>query len=111
MLITHKTQELSKEIDASKKTNFKCKDFAEDLKSKMNKNGIHGEKIEIKPNYGTDYIYSDSLKGSISTNGYHCGIQVDGIVYDNLHPNGIPFIEWINDLGGEGLFNIIRSIF
>ena len=76
----------------------------------MNKNGIHGEIIEIKPNYSTGYIYSDSLKGSISTNGYHCGIQDDGIVYDNLHPNGIPFIEWINDLGGEGSKTVYKII-
>lgn len=26
------------------------------------------------------------------------------LVFDNLHPNGIPYTEWYEDLGGEVYF-------
>lgn len=105
-----KTKDLSDEVSDKYKENYKCKEFENELESKMKENGISGEKIEIRTNYGRGYIYSDNLKTDISTNGYHCGIEVDGYVFDNLNPTGVPYSQWINDLGGEGFFDIIRSI-
>ncbi len=42
--------------------------------------------------------------------GIHQAIRVDGFVFVNLNPTGVPYYQWINDLGGEGFFDIIRSI-
>ncbi len=38
---------------------------------------------------------------NIATNGLHQAILKDGIVFDNLRPNGINYSDWINDLGGK----------
>jgi len=43
-------------------------------------------------------IYSDIAGENIATNGIHAGVEVDGLVYDNISPNGIPFSDWINSL-------------
>ena len=106
-----KTKDLSDEVSDEYKENYKCKEFESELESKMKENGISGEKIEIRTNYPSDYIYSDNLKTDISTNGYHCGIEVDGYVFDNLNPTGVPYSQWINDLGGEEFFEILRTNF
>lgn len=36
-------------------------------------------------------LYGDQL---ISETGFHLAIEVDGIVYDNLNPNGVSKTEW-----------------
>lgn len=47
----------------------------------------------------------------ISKNGKHWPIKVNDTVFDNLHPNGIPYAEWYEDLGGEvyNFFNITEA--
>ncbi len=34
--------------------------------------------------------------------GVHMAIQVGEMVFDNLTPDGLPYEEWPNDLGGRG---------
>ena len=76
----------------------------------MKENNISGTKLELRTNYKRDFIYSDKANECISTNGKHVGIQIDNMVYDNMNPNGIPYNEWINDLGGEKFFNIFKTL-
>jgi Papain fold toxin 2 len=42
---------------------------------------------------------------AISANGRHVGVRVGDLVFDNLHPEEIPFDQWIADfdaIGGVG---------
>ena len=43
----------------------------------------------------------------ISYNGKHFAIEFNGKVYDNIHPNGIEFNEWISDFDSSGVISYI----
>ena len=43
-------------------------------------------------------IYSDELRGIVSENGIHRAVQAGDLVFDNLHPSGIPFRQWFEGL-------------
>jgi hypothetical protein len=54
----------------------------------------------ITTNFG-DYIDDLSYQGGnvhISTNGLHKYTIVDGYVFDNNHPNGVPKLEYFSNL-------------
>ncbi len=40
---------------------------------------------------------SFDVQQSITQNGRHLGVQVGDIVFDNLHPNGLPYEKWLQD--------------
>lgn len=103
-------KEIIDDIKDEYKQNGKCDKFADELETGMKENNISGTKLELRTNYGRDFIYSDKANECISTNGKHVGIQIDNMVYDNMNPNGIPYNEWINDLGGENFFNIFKTL-
>jgi len=44
----------------------------------------------------------DSEASRISVNGYHYGIEYNGIVYCNVHPYGLPRAAWEADFWGVG---------
>ncbi len=68
---------------------------------------IRGQQVEIGGAGGRDFMVCLSYDGgqtTITQNGRHEGIRVGDIVFDNLHPNGMPFDQWIGDfdaIGGE----------
>ena len=74
-----------------------CKDFASDLVERMTAQGIKGEMVVLKSDTG--FIWSEKLGKTISTNGDHVGVKVGNVVYDNMFPKGLPYSQWINDLG------------
>ena len=47
---------------------------------------------------GLILFHSDKANAEIGR-GYHYGIEVDGIVYDNMTLDGLEFEAWIEDLG------------
>jgi hypothetical protein len=74
--------------------------------------GQHGEIIEIRGFGGRDFIASgsyDNWRTTITQNGRHVGVNVNGIVFDNIHPNGLPLAEWLRDFDAIGGI-IIHSI-
>lgn len=103
-----KTKELSDEVPDEYKQNYQCDKYANSLEEKMKANNISGEKIEVTSS--GKYCISDE-NGMISKNGKHWAIKVNDTVFDNLHPNGIPYAEWYEDLGGEvyNFFNITEA--
>lgn len=54
----------------------------------MKANNISGEKLKIQSN--SDFIESKEY-GIISKNGTHQAIKVGDTIFDNFHPNGIPY--------------------
>lgn len=103
-----KTKELSDEVPDEYKQNYQCDKYANSLEEKMKANNISGEKIEVTSS--GKYCISDE-NGMISKNGKHWAIKVNDTVFDNLHPNGIPYTEWYEDLGGDlyNFFNITEA--
>ena len=61
----------------------------------MDEEGIPYKIIRIGSEYG---IYSDKAAMSIGQ-GYHYGVQVGDMVYDNMTPGGTNLNAWLEDLG------------
>lgn len=80
--------------------NLECDKCAIALKSWSDSNGIERKIIKLRTKKRNDFFiisnrYSDSE--SITDNGIHYGVEVFGLVFDNLSPQGLPRDEWIND--------------
>jgi len=102
---------------------FECVECADCLRDFLRSRGISCQQIELFSGSVQDpfcNIYHDGLGCNISINGRHVGIQVliddINLIFDNLHPEGIPRVEWINsfycpiqDLGGS--FQITATTF
>jgi hypothetical protein len=79
---------------------YQCYDCAMAVMQWLRDNDIEGRIIELKTFYrDEDYIISDRLGGeeSIATNGKHYGVNVRGLVFDNLSDNGMTQTEWLED--------------
>ena len=89
---------------AGKFGNFKCREAAEAMMISLKRKRRHGVMITIQfPGIkDRNYVWSDIRGMTISENGFHCGIQYEGYVYCNVHPQGLPRIQWINDFVGWG---------
>ncbi|MBI9092930.1 MAG: RHS domain-containing protein [Desulfobacterium sp.] len=91
-------REAASGIPAKFKKKFECKDFANELEGRLRARGISGTRLEMKTRTG--YILSNS-HGNITETGEHIAIRVEDTVFDNLRPDGIPYDDWIEDLGGR----------
>jgi hypothetical protein len=92
--------------------NFKCVECATEIEAYLKEQGIHGERIildTVKLVDEDSNIYDDSHPPKaeedgyiISINGHHEGIAIkingEEKVFDNLHPDGVPRQQWMNDL-------------
>ncbi len=69
----------------------------------LGKQGIQGKILRLKTKYqDEDYIISERLERqgvteSITVNGKHYGVEIRGLVFDNLSINGMLREEWIKD--------------
>jgi hypothetical protein len=77
------------------KQNYKCKEFANDFKTRLESQGISAEVIELKS--PTENIVTANGK-NISRNGEHQAIKIGDTVYDNNNPAGMNYDEWLEDL-------------
>ena len=106
--------EISQKISsiATKYKNLECEPCANKLMDCIKNNGINGKKISMSAqNAYQDIIYSNSFGEAISYNGKHFAIEFNGKVYDNIHPNGIEFNEWISDFDSSGVISYIIEEF
>jgi len=94
---------------------FKCEECANAIVEVLKKHGVGGTYIEIMTKNADryPYIWHDGIGKNISTNGRHVAVEVDGMVYDNLHKNGIPRAEWEQQFqaihGGFDTFVVIET--
>ena len=64
--------------------------------------GIRGEVIHLRTINKHGFILSDKHGSSaISRNGHHVGVRVEGMVFDNIHPDGIPYEKWLQDFHAD----------
>jgi hypothetical protein len=76
--------------------NFECVDAVKAMSEYLKKQKQEFKIIELRAiNY--DYIWCISLNVNVTTNGFHTGILYNDIAYDNLHPYGLQFEEWLAD--------------
>ncbi len=102
---------------------FECTTCADALRQFLIDHNIPGKEINLFTASIEDpfcNIYHEILQHNISINGRHYAIavEIDGkeLIFDNIHPEGISRVNWINnlycviqDLGGE--FHITETEF
>ncbi|MBQ4524430.1 MAG: hypothetical protein IJA10_16040 [Lachnospiraceae bacterium] len=88
-------KDLIDDIPDKLKTNGKCNQFAQNLTKRLDEKGIPYKIIRVDSLYG---IYSDKAGTEIGL-GFHYGIQIDDLVYDNMTTGGMKFNDWLKDLG------------
>ncbi len=91
-------QEISKIVSQFK--NMQCDKCARAVMQWLEVNRIEGKILQLRTKRRNDFfIVSDrySPDESITDNGIHYGVEVLGLVFDNLSRQGLPRNEWIND--------------
>lgn len=102
---------------------FECVSCATAIRQFLTTQNIPGKQISLYTGSTEDpfcNIYHEQLQRNISINGRHeaIAVEIDGqeIIFDNIHPEGITRVNWINnlycaaqDLGGN--FQITETEF
>ncbi len=99
---------------ANKFNILECEECAEAIINVLKKHGVENSKVIEFYSPGNDFIWHDGLGKVISNNGRHVAVEVDGIIYDNIHKNGIPRAEWenlfITPHGGFETFEVLEHL-
>ncbi|NEP48220.1 MAG: hypothetical protein F6K65_05030 [Moorea sp. SIO3C2] len=97
-------EEISQEIEkiVENFNNLQCYQCAKEILKWLKANKIKGTLIRLRTKYDEDYIVSTRLENlgiteSITANGTHYGVEVQGIVFDNLARDGMSREDWLND--------------
>ena len=97
-----KVRKLVDKVSDENKKIFKCKDFAEELKDLMKKEGIAGEHIQIQLKTRGNLIsdtFGTIAEGTKTSGAEHLFIKIDNTVFDNFNTKGIDYDLFKEDLG------------
>lgn len=83
-------------------TLYECDDCVRAIMQWLGANGIEGKIIKLKSKYNEDFILSERLEcqgitEAVTINGRHYGVEVLGLVYDNISPTGMSLEDWQKD--------------
>ena len=71
---------------------------------------MKGSRLKIDLPNGRGFVYSDS-KGILGGDGMgHDAVRVGDMVFDNMRPEGIPYDQFIADLGGAAFFGKLAQL-
>ncbi|HEV3142306.1 MAG TPA: papain fold toxin domain-containing protein [Gemmataceae bacterium] len=91
---------------------FRCKECANQIEKALRAKGFHGRRVEIRGAAGREYMVCFSYKGglaAITKTGWHMGIRVQDMMFDNLHPDGMPYEQWLKDFDAPGGIEILSD--
>jgi hypothetical protein len=84
---------------------LQCQECAEAVRDALLAAGHGGHLVELRTAGGRDFMVCLSFDGgqtTITMNGRHVGVRVGDLVFDNLHPNGLAYDEWLKDFDAVG---------
>ncbi|MDP3156044.1 MAG: FG-GAP-like repeat-containing protein [Archangium sp.] len=91
---------IARELPRGVRKYGKCMEFADKMLSALKFAGVKGTRLDVKVGKGIT-VYSTEC-GALGAEGMpHAAIRVGDLVFDNMRPQGIPYAEFIADLGGE----------
>ena len=79
---------------------LECARCAASVMKWLQDNGIEGKILRLRTKRRSEvFIISDRYRGneSITENGTHYGVEVYGLVFDNLSTEGLSREDWIKD--------------
>ncbi len=92
----------------SKYNDFECTQCAAALIKALKKKGIEGKLIRIEARDRVPFIYSFKVNTGITETGFHVGVQVGDLVFDNIHKSGIHYAQWVKDFDAMHGIDIFR---
>src|SRR5258708_4061258 len=84
---------------------FKCEECADNIRRALEAAGHSGKIIELRGAGERDHIVCGSYRewtATITENGRHVGVRVGDMAFDNLHPDGMRYDEWLKDFDSHG---------
>jgi len=91
---------------------FKCEKFAKALMKWLIDEGVEGGYLTLKTaSSSRGFIVVDGEKDAISETGKHYGVEVDGIVYDNVFPKGFPRNKWLKTYSADVPLKLSQTSF
>ena len=105
--IHHQLRQIGRSYD-----NLQCQACADEMEMWLSQNGFAGIYLTARGGGRRGYIVSARYKSgrvAISENGYHYGIEVGGLVFDNLPEAGLTREVWLNGLDALGGVRIIEQ--
>lgn len=83
-------------------TLYECDDCVRAIMQWLAENGIEGKVIKVRTKYNEDFILSERLERqgiteAITINGRHYGVEVLGLVFDNISTTGMTLEDWRKD--------------
>jgi hypothetical protein len=84
---------------------LECEECARQIKAALLAAGHSGQIVELRAKARRAFMVCLSYDGgrtTITQNGRHLGVRVGDVVFDNLHPAGLPFEQWLRDFDGIG---------
>lgn len=79
---------------------LKCDECAIAIIRQLERWQLKGTILQLKTPYSDEYFITSNRYGldvSITDNGKHYGVEVEGKLFDNLSSNGLPREDWIAD--------------
>src|SRR6266513_2924166 len=92
---------------------LQCVECAENIKKALQAAGHRGTWIEIRGKGSLPFMVCLSFEGGAATitqNGKHVGIRVGDMVFDNLHPTGMSYAEWLRDFDAVGGVEVVAGV-
>jgi hypothetical protein len=80
-----------------------CLEHADALIQALKGAGIRGTELTL--DVGNKFVFSN-MYGALGAKGMpHKAVRVGNLVFDNMHPSGIPYADWVTDLGGNSILH------
>jgi hypothetical protein len=81
---------------------LECFECAQAVLGWLRCNQVQGRLLRLRTKYRDEFIVSQRWERgggaeSVSINGIHYGVEVVGLVFDNLAGEGLPREEWVKD--------------
>jgi Papain fold toxin 2 len=88
---------------ARRYTTFECVECARDIVRALGRTA-DAEVIKLLTSDRSAVIGLTARDVQISQTGHHVGVRVGDLVFDNLHPDGVPAAAWVGEfLAGTGV--------
>lgn len=96
-------------------TLYECDDCVRAIMQWFTENGIPGKIIKLKTKHNEDFIISERLESqgiteAVTINGTHYGVEVLGLVFDNISLTGMTLEDWQKDFHSPSEEFIIEYI-
>jgi hypothetical protein len=85
--------------------NFQCVECAAAVKAALVRSGFHGEVVQLRGRNRRAFMVCFSYHEGVETitqTGIHVAVRIADTAFDNHHPGGMPYVDWLEDFDAFG---------